>query len=348
MVSPTRLEVARREGSLAAQRELARLDVDLTRRVEIFDIIQSQGIWLMFQPLDGLFGLYRRINDAAGIQISSLHPTSLQRFTGAHEYGHHVLGHAASIDAEEQIEPRSKRLSLQEIAAQAFAATFLMPLQLVNSVLRGLGLPLSPGDITADKVYELSREMGSSYRATVTQLEVLRKITPAVAQRLRRHQLIDVKVNLARGRRPQNARADVWVLDQKDSDRALSVLLDDEIHVWLPEMPSSGYQWILRSQVAHGRLRANEPSLAVLEDALEPVEDDSDLSYGAQHYRHVWLRAVTPGSEVSELALIRPWEEETAKPARSFVVRVRVSPRLTGAFDQGVSEEQKPALFMAA
>jgi Zn-dependent peptidase ImmA (M78 family)/predicted secreted protein len=348
-VSPSRLEVARREGSLAAQRELARLDVDLMRRVEVFDIIQSQGIWLMFQPLDGLFGLYRRINnDVAGIQINSLHPTSLQRFTGAHEYGHHVLGHAASIDAEEQIERPSRGRSLQEIAAQAFAATFLMPLQLVNSVLRGLGLPLNPGDVTAGKVYELSREMGSSYRATVTQLEVLRKITPAAAQRLRRHQLIDVKVELARGRRPQNARADVWVLDEKDSDRALSVLPDDEIHVRLPEMPSSGYQWILRTHGARGRLRANEPSLAVLENGLEPIEDDSDLAYGVQHYRHLWLRAVTPGSAVSELALIRPWEQETAKPARSFVVRVRVNPRLTGAFDQGVSEDQKPALLLAA
>jgi Zn-dependent peptidase ImmA (M78 family)/predicted secreted protein len=348
MVSPTRLEVARREGSLAAQRELARLDMDPTRRVEIFDIIQGERIWLMFQPLDGLFGLYRRIDDAAGIQINSLHPASLQRFTGAHEYGHHVLGHEASIDAEEQIEPQSRRSTMQEAAAQAFAATFLMPLQLVNSILRGLGLPLSPGDITPDKVYELSREMGSSYRATITQLEVLRKITPAVAQQLRRYQLIDVKVNLARGWRPENARADVWVLDQGDSGRSLSVLLDDEIHIRLPEIPSSGYEWILRSQTAHGRLRANEPPLSILQNALEPVEANTDLSYGAQHYRHLWLRAVTPGHQVLELALIRPWEEETAKPAGSFVVQVRVSPRLTGAFDQGVSEEQKPALLMAA
>jgi predicted secreted protein len=208
---------------------------------------------------------------------------------------------------------------------------------------------MRPGDVTADKVYELSREMGSSYTATVAQLEVLRKITPGVAQRLRRNRLIDVKVNLAGGRRPRNARADVWVLDEGDSDRAVSILLDDEIHVRLPEMPSSGYQWILRSQLAHGRLRVNEPSLELLENVLEPVESDTELSsYGAQHYRHLWLRAVMPGSEVSELALIRPWEEESVRPARSFVVRVRVTPRLTGAFDQGVSEDQKPALFLAA
>jgi Zn-dependent peptidase ImmA (M78 family)/predicted secreted protein len=346
-VSPTKLEVARREGSLAAQRELARLDMDLTRRVEIFDIIQSEGIWLMFQPLDGLFGLYRRIGDAAGIQINSRHPTSLQRFTGAHEYGHHVLGHDASIDAEEQIEPVSRRLSPQEVAAQAFAATFLMPIQLVNSILRRLGLPPKPGHISPDKVYELSREMGSSFRATITQLEALRKITPTVAQQLKRHKLIDVKVNLARGWRPENARADVWMLNQGDSGRSFSVLLDDEIHVRVPEMPSSGYQWTLRSQTTDGRPSENGSPLSTLQDVLEPVEDNADPSYGIQHYRHIWMRAVAPGYTVLELALIRPWEE-TARPARSFMVQVRVSPRLTGAFDQGVSEEQKPALLMAA
>jgi predicted secreted protein len=189
--------------------------------------------------------------------------------------------------------------------------------------------------------------MGSSFRAAITQLEVLRKITPAVAQRLRRYQLIDVKVKLAMGWRPQNARADVWVLDQGDDGRSLSVLLDDEIHVRLPEMPSSGYRWVLRSQTTVESVGTNEPPLAIVQNALEPLDDDNDGPYGAQHHRHLSLRAVAPGYEVLELALVRPWEE-AARPARSFVVQVRVSPRLTGAFDQGISEEQKPALLMAA
>src|SRR6266508_2998897 len=115
----TRAERSRRYGARAAQREHLRLGTPMDRRVEIFDAIEGAGIWLMFQPLRELFGASQRLGEAAGIIINSNHPLSLQRFTAAHEYGHHVFGHDLSLDRGQQIEGWVGTLKTEELSAQA-------------------------------------------------------------------------------------------------------------------------------------------------------------------------------------------------------------------------------------
>jgi IrrE N-terminal-like domain len=72
--------------------------------VDVFSVIEAEGIRLMFQPLRDLFGFYRRLSGVAGIVIDANHPPSLQRYTAAHEYGHHVLGHGFSLDEVRNID----------------------------------------------------------------------------------------------------------------------------------------------------------------------------------------------------------------------------------------------------
>ncbi len=103
MARVTPYQRATLEGVRAAQREHQRLDTTFLGRVEIFDIIEEQQIWLLFQKLQGLYGAYKRHGGVAGIIINSQHPLTLQRYTAAHEYGHHVLGHDASADDEDRI-----------------------------------------------------------------------------------------------------------------------------------------------------------------------------------------------------------------------------------------------------
>ena len=138
------LDRARAEGSQAAAREHARLGTDQSKLIEIFDIVEQAGIWLMFQPLRNLYGAYVRVEPAVGIIINSQHPLSVRRFTTAHEYGHFILGHAPAVDDESNVNVPSGSLDLNEAAAQSFAANFLMPLQLVNTMLRQMGLPIEP------------------------------------------------------------------------------------------------------------------------------------------------------------------------------------------------------------
>jgi len=338
---------ARREGSLAAQRMRRRLGLPLEQRVDVFAVIEAEGIWLMFQPLRELFGFYRRVGDVAGIVINTNHPASLQRYTAAHELGHHVLGHGFSLDEvrnvdgarglaeasdfEDVLAARSSTDigdELQEAAAQAFAGTFLMPIQVVNRTLLARGFDRDAPGLQAADIYELSLEFGTSYEAAVTQLAVLEKITWPDSRGLRLPPL-EIKTMLAGGRRPQDARADVWLVHDADDERDLPLRVGDEVVLRLPEVPSSGYAWMLH--------RLDFAALEIVDDTTEAVGDDTDR-YGGAAVRRVHLRATTAGVDDIVVRLARPWEND---PLEQVVVHVHVAGEPTGDAPYGLVRSQQ-------
>jgi len=219
MPTLTPYQRAIRDGIRAAQREHQRLTTDMYGRVAIFDTIEDERIWLIFRRLHSLYGAYKRQGDAAGIIINSHHPLTVQRFTGAHEYGHHVLGHLASADDESHIIRHPQ--NLQEVAAQAFAGEFLMPIQLVNYVLRTMGLRGKSLSLTPRQVYEIALELGVSYGAAVTQLVGQHILTVGAGQRLRKQSPLAIKRTLG-GVKPLNPWADVYLLDEAQEGRELA------------------------------------------------------------------------------------------------------------------------------
>jgi predicted secreted protein/Zn-dependent peptidase ImmA (M78 family) len=318
------------EGVRAAQREHQRLGTQLTSRVEIFDVIEDERIWLLFRRLGNLYGAYKRYGDAGGIMINAQHPLSLQRYTAAHEYGHHVLGHSGSADEEERIEhwPRD----LREVAAQAFAGEFLMPLQLVNYTLRTMGLSGKYLPLTALQVYQMSLELGVSYRAAVTQLVGQHKLTVAAGRRLRAENPLALKTRLV-GVRPADPWADVWLLDESQEGRQFSPRLRDEIHVMLAETPSTGYVWQL--------VEAARSVLALVDDQFET---DDDEVIGAPGTRHVAFRVAYAGASRIRLEQRRPWQQN-GEASATYEATVSAIPPLTGKADDGVSQDVKQALL---
>jgi Zn-dependent peptidase ImmA (M78 family)/predicted secreted protein len=329
MASLTPYQGAVLEGVRAAQREHQRLGTQLTSRVDIFDVIEDARIWLFFHRLGNLYGAYKRYGDARGIIINSQHPLTLQRYTAAHEYGHHVLGHTASADEEERIErwPRD----LREVAAQAFAGEFLMPLQLINYTLRTMGLSGKYLPLTALQVYQLALDLGVSYRAAVTQLVNQHKLTKAAGRRLRESPLT-LKTRLA-GVRPADSWADVWLLDESQEGRRFSARLRDEIHVMLAEAPSTGYVWQL--------VDAAPAVLALIDDQFET--DDGDIT-GSDGTRHVAFRVANAGASRIRLEKRRPWQQNGGTSA-TYEANVSAIPPLTGDADDGLSQDQKQALL---
>jgi len=330
MAALTPYQRAAREGIRAAQREHQRIGTVFTRRVEIFDVIEDERIWLLFQRLRNLYGAYERYGVAAGIIVNSQHPLTLQRYTAAHEYGHYALGHAASADDETRIYRRSQ--DPREVAAQAFAGEFLMPLQLVNYTLRTMGLSGRYLPLTARQVYQLALELGVSYGAAVTQLVGQHKLTVPAGQRLRRESPLAVKTGLA-GLRPADSWADVWLLDESQEGRQFSPRLRDEVHVMLAETPSTGYVWQL--------VDAAPSVLALIDDQFETDEDDV---IGEAGTRHVAFRVAQPGASRLRLEKRRPWQQGGEAPA-IFEATVNAIAPLTGDTEDGASEEVKQAVL---
>ena len=331
---------ARLRASVKATENWVRLGLDPDRPVEIFGVIEDAEVWLLFEPLKSLFGFFDRQGDAAGIVVHSKHPLSVQRFTAAHEFGHFALGHLQSQDTEKELFASVADLPLQEIEAQAFAAEFLMPLPVVNRALDRLGLASAPLDLDPVSAYQLSLEVGGSYRAMVTQLRQLNKIGPADFERLRAWEPVDIKLSIGQGERPTDPWADVWLLEDRWRGRNLQLRLGDDLHIRLAEIPSAGYRWAVD---------LGEPSpVEVLADGLEDQDLLSQGRFGARRRRHIWLRAVRPGHARVRLRLVRPWEP-AGEPVDALVVPLDVQVPRTGPESEiGMSHRQRRAYLHAA
>lgn len=329
----TPYEKARLAGAHAAQREHRRIGTNLRWRVPIFEVIEDARIWLFFRPLHNLYGAYMREGDGAGIVINSQHPFSLQRYTAAHEYGHHVLGHAASADDEERIYRRGGQ-SLHEVSAQSFAGEFLMPVQLVNYTLKTMGITGKRPNPGPRQVYQLALELGVSYGAAVTQLVAQGKLSVEAGQGLRKMSPLEIKTGLA-GVRPENSWADVWLLDESQDGREIVARLRDEIHLLLRETPSTGYVW--------------EP-VDVAPEILELVDDhfesaDADRGVvGADGLRHLFFRVVGPGAGRIRLERRRPWEA-SGESVGAFEATLDAMAPLTGDDPEGVTSVQKQGVI---
>jgi len=258
----------------------------------------------------------------------------LQRFTAAHEYGHHVLGHAASADDESRMTRRAH--DPQEVAAQAFAGEFLMPLQFVNYTLRMMGHSGSHLALNSRQVYQTALELGVSYGAAVTQLVGQHKISVSAGQRLRKESPLALKTNLG-GVKPADPWADVWLLDESQEGKELSPRLRDEIHITLQETPSTGYVWNL-VDVPTG-------ALALIDDQFESF-DDGEGAMGSAGVRHLAFRVASAGLSRIRLEKRRPWQ--AGGPAiATFEASVSATAPLTGDADDGLAEDQKKAVLVA-
>ena len=318
-----------------------RLGFDPSQPVDVFRVIEEERVWLLFEPLQHLFGFFQREGDSAGVVIHNGHPLSLQRFTAAHEYGHFVLGHEASQDGRAELFGGAD-VPIQEVEAQAFAAEFLMPLALVNRALDRLSMPRVPGELSPVDAYQLSLELGSSYTATITQLKQLNKIGEKGYGELGRWQPIAIKAGLGGGSRPANARADVWDVTEARRGRQLQLRLGDELHVRLPELPTTGYRW----QVDLDEIG---PTLDLLADELEPVDLHGQERFGATRERHLWWRATGTGCGTLDVRLTRAWEGQNAASLDRLSLAVAIRPPRTGLeMDAGISMPQRRALLQAA
>lgn len=244
-------EQVQARASMAATRLHREFGTTFDGPVDVLGIARRLDLVLMMQPLDNLLGFYVRGEHRSGIVINSQRPESLQRFTLAHEIGHHVLGHQDSADDQHAVD-RFDSDSPVELAAQSFAASLLMPQPLINRALRDLTATRQARRLTPADAYLFSRQLGVSYEAGVWALFRNRKLPLLDARAFVKQGALSAKNDL-RGHEPiSDARADVWMLTQDNSDLSIMCRIGDEIHVQLPEDTSTGLAWLVRTPAIGG------------------------------------------------------------------------------------------------
>lgn len=288
------------------------LEIDTTRRIDPFAALESSGVLVMRRPLDHLAGIYVPAdltdNGIPGVLVNVMHPASKQRFTAAHELGHHRRDRHLVLDRDTEWMARGEsRDSDEERLAEAFAAWFLMPRGLVTRTLDAL--TLAPPRLDPQGAYALSLALGTSFNATVRHLFDMRLIGSTPRNALLRVTPQSIKASLGGLPAVADGRRNVWRINPPAVQSELLPIEGDAVVVEVPETPSSGYVWAPLS-VPVGMSFIGDEYHAPDEAAL-----------GGTGYHRFLFRVDRPGRRQVTLAMRRPWVPGEA----AETVRVAVS-----------------------
>ncbi|MEN6543672.1 protease inhibitor I42 family protein [Parvibaculum sp.] len=297
----------------AAAKQLHR-DLDLQRRVtegagliDVFEVIGELDIPLVFKRLTSALGLCLPA-PLRGIMVTTERGLHIQRFTGAHELGHAILEHRGSVDREilyrGPLTPIDGR-DLQEVAADAFAAEFLLPRWLYRHHIRAQGWTVVGHLRNPDVVYQLSLRMGASYEATCWGL-VSHQILPlGEVDALLKMKVAKLKSRLGGEFRPGSSWSDVWRVTARDNGARLFGNPDDLLRIELKEAAGSGHQWQIDA--------LRDAGFAVLSD--ESAFSRDPLHYGAPAVRTLIARPPKHGRGHVTLREAQPWAgDDPANP----------------------------------
>lgn len=278
--------------------------------IDVFGSLLRLEATLLFRPLDGLLGACLA-GPSRGVLISTQRPLRIQRFTGAHELGHVVMGHQDSLDGEEILarSPRSK--DLQEVAADAFAAEFLIPKWLLQTHARRQGWNRT--SMTDPRVvYQLSLRIGASYDATCRALDRDKIIDETTRDRLLAVKPKQIKQALLNDIDLENWTPDVWLLSEKDEGLTIEGQPDDLFVFRLTERGASGYLWNIDGLRTAG--------FVVLHDQREIPPPEQCI--GGPVTRALTARFPSPDPLSGDLSLElrRPWQKTGSPLSRLHVL----------------------------
>lgn len=299
-----RLEAAAAAKRLHRELGLQQRVTDGAGSVDVFETIAELDIPLVFKPLTSALGLCLPA-PLRGIIVTTRRGLHIQRFTAAHELAHVILEHHGSIDLEilerGPLVPTDGR-DPQEIAADAFAAEFLLPRWLYRHHVQSQGWTVNGHLRNPDIVYQLSLRMGASYEATCWGLVSHQILPQGEVDQLRKIPVARMKSALGGDFKPANSWADVWRLTGKDDGTRIVGNPDDLLRIELEEAAGSGHQWQIEV--------LRQAGYEVLFD--ESAFSRDPLLYGAPTVRTLLARPPAGGVSAVTLRETQPWNDGSA------------------------------------
>jgi Zn-dependent peptidase ImmA (M78 family)/predicted secreted protein len=270
--------------------------------VDVFGAILQLSVPLVFRPLDKLLGAFVP-RPSAGIIVTTQRSLAVQRFTASHELGHFILGHAGSLD-DDSILNRSPfgaaRYNNVEAAADAFAASFLMPKWLfeVHAVRQGWNANTF---VDSRVVYQLSLRAGASYEATCRALQRYNVISSGQLEKHLSTTPKEIKKSLLTDHHMDKWYPDVWVLTERDQGALIQGGPNDIFLVHLKENSGAGYLW--------NTDQLQEAGFTVVSDE-RLIRDDSETVGGAVD-RVLVAASQFEAAGTLDLIEARPWDESS-------------------------------------
>jgi Zn-dependent peptidase ImmA (M78 family) len=162
---------------------------------DVFEVIAQLGIDLRFMDVTTLEGLYLNEGNNAQINICGKRPSGLQKFIAAHELGHHIFGHGATIDKESDYQAKFPSYPHEEKLVEVFARFLLMPHRAVRRGFNNIGSGL--GFLKPEDVFRVSCWLGVGYSTLLNQMCFsLHMLPKADLERLSKAKPREIKTSL--------------------------------------------------------------------------------------------------------------------------------------------------------
>lgn len=183
------------------------------------DAAETLGVDVVFLSMPSGEGLYTT-GSPPTILLNSERPAGRQRYTCAHELGHHVFNHGWRVD--ELLSDGSGPRAQEERLADLFAGFLLMSKTAVLACFGALGAV--PTDPTPEQAYVVSGWLGVSYEALIRHASLSLNLMPQrTMERLINDQPKAIRARLL-GR---SASSDVFVADPRYSGCTLNLQVGD-------------------------------------------------------------------------------------------------------------------------
>ena len=212
--------------------------------VDVFGAIEGLNIPLVFDEIDAL-GFCLPF-PSRGIMINKNRTLHVQRFTAAHELGHAVLEHEGSVDHRLNYRGGMDAPSsdpVQEVAADAFAAEFLLPRWLYKHHIQTQKWTVDRHLRNPNIVYQLSLRMGASYEAACWGLLSHKILAQTFVEELVATEVALIKRSTVADALPGNSWANVWRLSQKDNGAFYPGDSNDLLRLDLSESSNAISSW---------------------------------------------------------------------------------------------------------
>jgi len=162
----------------------ARRDLSLGDDGPVPDILQrvesgaGVNVVLATLPEGGPAGAYTQERGVPFILVNAVEPVVRQRFTLAHEFGHHRLGHGDVLD-----QTISWGVTAPvEVAANRFAAEFLVPVAAVDLWFQSS----RPASFGLETLVRLANAFGVSCETALWRAKAAKRVAPEDADKLKR------------------------------------------------------------------------------------------------------------------------------------------------------------------
>ena len=282
--------------------------------VDIFEIISNYDVATICRPLDKLLGAYFR-SPSAGIILTTNRRLPIQRFTAAHELGHHLLNHEVSFDSEDTISQARMRQgssanttyssSLQEIEAESFAAELLFPKWLCHAIAKRQNWSKNSFKLPQN-IYQLSLRAGISYEATWRMLLAEEWISKTDAHAIQNSAPKESKQEVLQGVETDDSWSEAFYITEFDKGTQILASPGDTLVIELVEHTNGGYEWEI-------------PNL----DGLQLISDNRDLTSSDKIGGSALRRFVMRGEGLVDLSMYekRSWEN-SSDPISIFDIEV--------------------------